>query len=196
MRKPTARLAGCSGQAVSGIELIMKRPKAKRRKKDRHEDRNTDMIPNILQLLTTAIREKRCVAIRYHDQRHVRVIEPHVIYTHETGELVVEAYQTRGYSASGRPAPFWRPFRLKKITAVSLLKENFETRAREGFAREKEKYQHGLVAMIDDRRFARTAPVAAAAKTRSKTVTTPSTLYTVPQPDDAGPQLPKNPYRR
>lgn len=152
------------------------------------------MIPNILQLLTTAIRDKRSVAIRYHDQRHVRVIEPHVIYTHDTGELVMEAFQTRGYSASGRPPPFWRPFRLKKITAVSLLKENFETRTREGFAREKEKYQNGLVAMIDDRRFARSTP--AVAKATSKTVTAPPTLYTVPQPDDAGPHLPKNPYRR
>jgi len=174
----------------------MKRPKAKRPKKDRREARNTAMIPNILQLLTTAIREKRCVAIRYHDQRHVRVIEPHVIYTHDTGELVMEAYQTRGYSASGRPTPFWRPFRLKKITAVSLLKENFETRAREGFAREKEKYQHGLVAMIDDRRFARPATATASAKAKSRTVTAPPTLYTVPQPDDVGPHLPKNPYRR
>jgi len=52
------------------------------------------MIPNILQLLTAAIREKRCVAIRYHDQRHVRVIEPHAIYTHESGELVMDAFQT------------------------------------------------------------------------------------------------------
>ena len=55
---------------------------------------------------------------------------------------------------SGRPPPYWRPFRLKKINAVSLLKETFETRVQEGFSREKEKYQRGLVAMIDDRRLA------------------------------------------
>jgi predicted DNA-binding transcriptional regulator YafY len=150
------------------------------------------MIPNILQLLTTAIREKRCVAVRYHDQRHVRVIEPHVIYTHESGELVMDAFQTRGYSASGRPPPFWRPFRLRKISAVSLLKENFETRLREGFARDKDRYRNGLVAMVDDRRQAGGMPPAAVAQAVARA----RQLYTHPQPEETGPNPPKNPYRR
>ena len=151
------------------------------------------MIPNILQLLTSAIRDKHCVAIRYHDQRQVRVLEPHVVYALENGELVVEAYQTRGYSASGRPPPFWRPFRLKKINAVSLLKESFETRTREGFARDKDRYRNGLVAMVDDRRRAATLPPPAVAK---QTGVRHAGSYTVPQPDDIGPHPPKNPYRR
>jgi len=92
------------------------------------------MLPNILTLMTQAIREKRCVAIRYYDQRQIRVIEPHAIYTDDRGEMVLDAFQTRGYSASGRPPPFWRPFRLKKITAVSLLKEYFEPRVADGFS--------------------------------------------------------------
>jgi predicted DNA-binding transcriptional regulator YafY len=150
------------------------------------------MIPNILQLLTKAIREKCCVAIRYHDQREVRVIEPHVIYTHEGGELVVEAFQTRGYSSSGRPPPFWRPFRLKKISAISVLKETFKTREAEGFAREKSRYRQGLVAMIDDRRQSEAVPAEAL---MSDTVRR-KTLYTYPQPEETGPHRPKNPYRR
>ena len=165
----------------------------KSKKKGKRKTRTDAMIPNILQLLTTAIREKRCVAIRYHDQRHVRVIEPHVIYSHESGELLVEGYQTRGYSSSGRPPPFWRPFRLKKISAVSLLKENFETRLREGFAHGKEKYRNGLVAMIDDRRAAGDAPAPARALLQTAAR---QKLYTQPQPEDVGPHLPKNPFRR
>jgi len=153
------------------------------------------MIPNILQLLTSAIREKRCVAIRYHDQRHVRVIEPHVVYTHESGELVVDAYQTRGYSSSGRPPPYWRPFRLKKINAVSVLKETFETRVREGFAPDKDKYRRGLVAMIDDRRQAAKVPTEVFLTTE-KPAARPRASYTQPQPEEIGPQLPKNPFRR
>lgn len=153
------------------------------------------MIPNILQLLMSAIRDKRCVAIRYHDQRHVRVIEPHVIYTHESGELVVDAYQSRGYSSSGRPPPYWRPFRLKKINAVSLLKENFETRHAEGFSRDKDKYRNGLVAMIDDRRSVASAP-AEALMTQQKKAARPRVSYSQPQPEEVGPQLPKNPFRR
>lgn len=149
------------------------------------------MIPNILKLLTTAIREKQCVAIRYHDQRHVRVIEPHAIYTHESGELVMDAFQTRGYSASGRPPPFWRPFRLKKINGISLLKENFETRLQEGFSPQKEKYRNGTIAMIDDRRKSSDYAVQAIIQS-----TTRQNIYTQPQPAESGPELPKNPFRR
>lgn len=154
------------------------------------------MIPNILQLLMSAIRDKRCVAIRYHDQRHVRVIEPHVIYTHESGEMVVDAYQTRGYSSSGRPPPYWRPFRLKKINAVSLLKENFETRHNEGFSRDKDKYRNGLVAMIDDRRSMASVPAEALMAQQKKAAARPRVNYSQPQPEEVGPELPKNPFRR
>jgi hypothetical protein len=153
------------------------------------------MIPNILQLLMGAIRDKRCVAIRYADQRHVRVIEPHVVYTHESGELVVDAYQTRGYSSSGRPTPFWRPFRLKKINAVSLLKESFETRLREGFACDKDRYRRGLVTMIDDRRHVPNVPTEALLS-QPKPAARPRVSYTQPQAEEVGPQLPKNPFRR
>ena len=149
------------------------------------------MIPNVLQLLTQAVREKRCVAVRYHDQRHVRVIEPHVIYSHEGGELLLDAYQTRGYSSSGRAPPFWRPFRLKKIVAVSLLKESFETRLVEGFAHDKDKYRRGLVAMVDDRRRSTTLPPEVLVRKHKFAATVDN-----PALEEVGPQLPKNPFRR
>jgi predicted DNA-binding transcriptional regulator YafY len=108
------------------------------------------MLPNTIQLISQAIKEKRCIAIRYHDQRQIRVIEPHAVYTDERGELVMDAYQTRGHSASGRPPPFWRPFRLKRITAVSVLKEKFLPRIAEGFSANRLKYRSGLVAIVQD----------------------------------------------
>lgn len=110
------------------------------------------MLPNILQVMTKAVKEKRCVAVRYHDQRQIRVLEPHAIYTDEHGELIVDGFQTRGHSSSGRPTPFWRPFRLKKITAVSVLKEAFEPRTEEGFSAQRLKYQNHLVAIAENRR--------------------------------------------
>jgi predicted DNA-binding transcriptional regulator YafY len=109
-----------------------------------------DMMPNIMQVMSDAIRDRRCVAIRYHDQRQVRVIEPHAIYMSERGELLVDAYQTRGHSTSGRPPPFWRPFRLKKIAAVSVLREAFRPRVNEGFSPERLKYKQGLVAVVQE----------------------------------------------
>ncbi len=107
------------------------------------------MTQNILQALITAVKSKSCVAIRYYDQSESRVIEPHAVYTAENGEIVVDAYQTRGYSSSGRPPPFWRPFRLKKITAITPLKERFATRIREGFMPHKAIYRRNLIMMVD-----------------------------------------------
>jgi len=114
------------------------------------EVRNRKMLPNTIQLISQAIKEKRCIAIRYHDQRQIRVVEPHAVYTDERGDLSMDAYQTRGHSASGRPPPFWRPFRLKKITAVSVLKEKFQPRITEGFSANRLKYRSGLVAIVQD----------------------------------------------
>lgn len=108
------------------------------------------MVPNtVLQTLTQAIKEKRGVAVRYSDQREVRVLEPHAIYTDERGELILDGFQTRGYSASGRPVPFWRPLRVKKIVAVSVLDENFAPRVSEGFSPARLKYRNGLIAIVD-----------------------------------------------
>jgi predicted DNA-binding transcriptional regulator YafY len=116
-----------------------------------NRDEGKKVTPNILQALSRAIKEKRCIAIRYHDQRQIRVVEPHAVYANERGELVLDAYQTRGFSASGRPPPFWRPFRLKKITAVSLLKETFEPRVAEGFSPNRLKYRSGLVVVVENK---------------------------------------------
>ncbi len=135
------------------------------------------MMQNILQLLTTAINEKHCVAIRYRDQHQIRIIEPHVIYTDENGEMVVDGFQTRGYSAGGRPTPFWRPFRLKKITALSVLKESFTPRTAEGFSSNKLKYK-SFIAMVED---------------NTRTFVYPFQQSAM---QEVGPPLPKNPFRR
>jgi predicted DNA-binding transcriptional regulator YafY len=188
--KQTARQLNISVWLRMALNSNMKKAH-KKAKKGKSRARKEIMIPNILQLLTTAIREKRCVAIRYHDQRQVRVVEPHAIYTHESGELVMDAFQTRGYSSSGRPPPFWRPFRLKKISAITPLKEGFETRLQEGFSPDKDRYQKGLVARVDDQRKGGDMPPRVLMQSAAR-----PNLYTQPQPEESGPQLPKNPFRR
>lgn len=104
---------------------------------------------NILQILSKAIKDRRCLALRYQDQKAVRVVEPHAIYTDEHSQLMLDAYQVRGYSSSGRPLPFWRPFRIKKITDVEVLKEVFVPRTAEGFSAARLKYKTGLVAIVE-----------------------------------------------
>jgi predicted DNA-binding transcriptional regulator YafY len=150
------------------------------------------MIPNILKLLVTAVKEKRCVAIRYHDQRDIRVIEPHAVYTGEHGEIMVDAFQVRGYSAAGRPPPFWRPFRLKKIASASLMNESFIIRSTEGFSANRPRYQKGLVAIV-----AGAGPGNREARAVA-TLASPSQMAYPPQAvgADIGPQLPHGYARR
>ncbi len=107
------------------------------------------MLPNALQVVTRAIRERRCLAIHFDGQRDVRVVEPHAVYSDEQDRLVLDAYQIRGYSEAGRPTPFWRPFPLGQITTISLLKENFAPRVPEGFSPQRPKYRRGLVVVVD-----------------------------------------------
>lgn len=110
------------------------------------------MLPDVLQLISRAIREHRCLALHYDGQRQVRVVEPHAVYTDEHDELVLDAYQIRGFSESGRPTPFWRPLHLGRITSLSLLKESFAPRVLEGFTPNRPKYRRGLVVVIEDAR--------------------------------------------
>lgn len=108
------------------------------------------MAPNLLKLLKKAINERRRLAVRYGEQPGIRVVEPHAAYAGEDGELIVDCYQTRGYSASGKKPPFWKRLRLEKITAVSILKDTFQPRGAKGFSVEKPRYKKGLVAIVDD----------------------------------------------
>jgi predicted DNA-binding transcriptional regulator YafY len=140
------------------------------------------MTQTVLDVLTTAIKERRCVAIRYRDQHQIRVLEPHAIYRDENGEIVADCFQTRGYSSGGRMAPFWRPFRLKKISAASLLQESFTPRLDEGFSPSKLKYKNGLIKMV-----------AAEARTEEKRFVYP---YEMAPPHEMGPFRPKSPQRR
>ncbi|MFQ5993952.1 MAG: hypothetical protein ACE5K1_02560 [Acidiferrobacterales bacterium] len=110
------------------------------------------MVPNGLKLLKKAVQECRCLAVRYGDKEGVRVVEPHAVYADDHGEVVVDCFQTRGHSSSGRQPPFWRPLRLKKISALSLLKQHFAPRVEEGFSAEKPRYKRGLIAIVDDGR--------------------------------------------
>lgn len=103
---------------------------------------------DVLHTLKRAVRECRCVALRYHGQSGLRIVEPHAIYSDAQSRLMLDAYQVRGFSASGRPPPFWRPFRLRKIESATLLAEKFGPRTAEGFSAARLKYKHGLLAMV------------------------------------------------
>lgn len=104
---------------------------------------------NVIKLIAKAIKERRVIAIRYRGQDDLRVVEPHALYRNERGEITVDGYQVRGFSASGRPPPFWRPYRLKIITAITVLPDHFTARMNEGFSLDKKRYKKELLAAVD-----------------------------------------------
>jgi hypothetical protein len=56
-----------------------------------------------------------------------RVGEPHILYESSAGKVLVDLYQTDGYSSSGRP-PMWRPVALADIRSLVVLDDSFEPR--------------------------------------------------------------------
>jgi hypothetical protein len=107
------------------------------------------MMPVVLKLLSRAARERRCAAIRYDGQRHLRIVEPHVIYLDDQGSVMADCYQVKGYSDSDKNPPFWRTFRVAKIEAAFLLNMPFEANPVSGL--KSQQGTHGLLAAAYDR---------------------------------------------
>jgi hypothetical protein len=105
------------------------------------------MSSDVLKVLLQATKSRRCAIIRYSGQQQIRVVEPHAVYTDDSGNIVVECLQTRGHSSPDAVFPFWQTFYLKSITSAFLLNINFDVRIQEGFKPDSEKYQHGLLAL-------------------------------------------------
>ncbi len=106
------------------------------------------MIPVVLKLLSKAAKERRRAAIRYDGQHHLRVVEPHVVYMDSDGGVVAECYQVKGYSTAGKPAPFWKTFRVTKVDAVFLLGTTFKAQEPKNLTLRKSRR---LIAMAYDR---------------------------------------------
>jgi hypothetical protein len=109
------------------------------------------MTPIVLKLLSKAAKERRRAAIRYEGQRHLRVVEPHVIYLDDEGNVVADCYQVKGQSSSGKAPPFWKTIRITKIDAVFLLSTPFEAEIVEGFGLNRASHAPGLIAAAYDR---------------------------------------------
>lgn len=97
------------------------------------EDREI-MIPNLYKTLASAIRNKRRVVLRYSGRSRSRVVEPHVLFKSDDGEISLLAYQVRGYHSSKRNGSFWRAFQLKKIDGIHVSAELFSARVSQGYA--------------------------------------------------------------
>jgi predicted DNA-binding transcriptional regulator YafY len=76
-------------------------------------------------LVTQAIRERRCLAFRYHS--YSRRVEPHALGEVGENRRAVLAWQFAGGSRS-EPPPGWRTFYLSELKSVRILKTKFVRR--------------------------------------------------------------------
>jgi len=101
-----------------------------------------------LRTLNQAIAEKRCVAIRYNGRHQVWIIEPHVIYTDNDDNIVINCYQMSKIAASAEKNGYWRTLFWRNLDSVYLLNSEFRVRLKEGFEPGKPEYLDGLVSMV------------------------------------------------
>ncbi len=83
------------------------------------------------------VQEEMCAAVskravvritRAKDPRGTsRTGEPHIVYESSAGKVLVDLYQTDGYSSSERP-PMWRPIALADVRSIVVLDETFKSR--------------------------------------------------------------------
>ena len=78
-------------------------------------------VPEMEDLISTAIAERRMIAFRFRGLP--RVGEPHLLGEHG-GVMQLLVYQTAGFSNSG-PLPQWRRLNLNDIRELRLLPDTF-----------------------------------------------------------------------
>lgn len=82
--------------------------------------------------LCRAIRNKHVVVLRYKNDRGDRIVEPYIVYEARNGNILVDVYQTSGYSSTGK-LPAWRPLIVDDIVALDIMPDHFEIRTSEGY---------------------------------------------------------------
>lgn len=82
--------------------------------------------------LCSAIRDKHVVSLRGKNDLGERTVEPHIVYEAANGNLLVDFYQTAGYSSSG-DLPSWRCLIIDDIVSLNILPDHFEVRMSEGY---------------------------------------------------------------
>jgi len=76
-------------------------------------------------LLCEAISQRRSVSLWYGGGS--RLVDPHIVYESSTGKILVDAYQTSGYSESDESVE-WKRFEVDQISSLQLLDRTFSVR--------------------------------------------------------------------
>ncbi|MDD4151541.1 MAG: hypothetical protein PHR68_02925 [Candidatus Gracilibacteria bacterium] len=95
---------------------------------------------NTLEALTKAIKEKKVIEFDY-KLEGTRLGNSHAIYRHiKTRNILLDLYQTKGYSSSNENIPGWREFDINEISKINILSEVFNVA--NGYNRNSERYNN------------------------------------------------------
>jgi len=94
---------------------------------------------NTLDIICSAIHEKNQLSVKGKDDPDWRTIEPHIVYEAANGNILVDFYQTGGYSSSGR-LPTWRRLLLNDILHIKRIEQRFNVRNDEGYNPTSDRY--------------------------------------------------------
>lgn len=87
---------------------------------------------NNVDSLLKAIHDKNLCAIRSKNDKAERIVEPHIIYKSPSGNVLLDFWQTAGYSSSGG-LPCWKRLIITDVVSVRILDDRFIIRKKEGF---------------------------------------------------------------
>ena len=76
--------------------------------------------------IISAIENLKVVRVFYNDGDE-RIVEPHILYKSSSGNTLLDAYQTSGYSESNEPVA-WKIFNIEKIQSIESMKNIFTPR--------------------------------------------------------------------
>jgi hypothetical protein len=85
-----------------------------------------------IDVLSSAIRDKHICAIQVRGEKSERIVEPHIVYEASNGNLLLDFWQTDGYSSSGN-LPSWKRLIIADIIGVKITGNHFQTRQKEGY---------------------------------------------------------------
>ena len=78
-----------------------------------------------LELIKEAIVARKKLQFTYRNDQSNRTVYPHILYTGGNDAVMLDAYQTDGYSASGTKFPQWKQFDVSQIKKVVISTETF-----------------------------------------------------------------------
>lgn len=76
----------------------------------------------------SAIQDHKIVQIYYNNDESKRIVEPHILYESSTGNILLDAYQTSGYSKNNESMA-WKSFNIEKIQGVEITENTFTLRS-------------------------------------------------------------------